>query len=117
VKKIMLADDDPTIRLLVHATLRSDDYELIEAADGVQALDLARTEHPDLILLDVSMPRLSGLEVCRLLKEDPSTNGIQIIMLTARPLDDQAEPLGADAYFTKPFSPLALLGKIGDVLD
>lgn len=113
----MLADDDPTIRLLVHATLRNDAYELIEAADGEEALVLARSERPDLILLDVAMPRLDGLEVCRQLKSDPSTQGIQIIMLTARPLDPLGERLGADGYFTKPFSPLALLAKIGDVLD
>src|SRR5437879_2738981 len=112
----MLADDDPTIRLLVHATLRNDAYELIEASDGVQALDLAREQMPDLILLDVSMPKLDGLEVCRRLKADPLTRGIKIIMLTARVLDEQSESLGADGYFTKPFSPLALLGKIGDFL-
>jgi CheY-like chemotaxis protein len=116
VKKIMLADDDPTIRLLVNATLRNDAYQLIEASDGEEALVLARDEMPDLILLDVSMPKLDGLEVCRRLKSDPQTRGIRIIMLTARAPDTEGESLGADGYFTKPFSPLALLGKIGEML-
>jgi len=120
MKKIMLADDDQTIRLLVNATLRSDAYELIEASDGEEALTLARQELPDLILLDVTMPKVDGFEVCRRLKADPKTKDIRIIMLTARAQDadrEQGETLGADGYFTKPFSPLALLGKIGEVLD
>ena len=80
----------------------------------------ARQELPDLILLDVTMPKVDGFEVCRRLKADPKTKDIRIIMLTARAQDadrEQGETLGADGYFTKPFSPLALLGKIGEVLD
>jgi two-component system alkaline phosphatase synthesis response regulator PhoP len=119
LKKIILADDDPTIRLLVNATLRSDEYELIEASNGEEALALAQKEKPDLILLDVAMPKLDGFQVCRQLKSDPATNFIHVIMLTARAQEtdrQRGEEAGADDYFTKPFSPLALLDKISDVL-
>ncbi len=116
----MLADDDPGIRLLVNATLRSDEYEIIEASDGLETLALAAKERPDLILLDIGMPKVDGFEVCRRLKKDPSTAEIRVIMLTARAQDAdrrRGDEVGADGYFTKPFSPLALLDKITDVLQ
>jgi two-component system phosphate regulon response regulator PhoB len=119
MKKILVADDDPTIRLLVNATLRRDSYQLMEAVDGEQTLEVARAEHPDLILLDVGMPKLDGFEVCRRLKSDPDTGAIHIVMLTARAQAAERElgdEVGADGYFTKPFSPLALLDTISDVL-
>ena len=117
MKRILLADDDSAIRLLVNATLRSKEYTLVEAIDGEQALSLARETLPDLVLLDVSMPKLDGAEVCRLLKSDPATQGIRIIMLTGRPQgEDDSAGSGPDGYFTKPFSPLALLDKIAEVL-
>ena len=119
MKRIILADDDPTIRLLVNATLRSDEYELVEAADGEETLALARAQTPDVILLDIAMPRLDGFEICRQLKSDPGTRGIRIIMLTARTQEadlERGKAVGADGYFTKPFSPLALLEKIGEML-
>lgn len=119
MKKIMLADDDPTIRLLVNATLRRDEYELVEASDGEETLALARAEAPDLILLDIAMPKLDGFEVCRRLKSDPATREIRVIMLTARTQEadlERGKAVGADGYFTKPFSPLALLAKIGEML-
>jgi CheY-like chemotaxis protein len=120
MKKILVADDDPTIRLLVNATLRRDTYQLMEAVDGEQTLEVARQERPDLILLDVGMPLLDGFEVCRQLKSDPETGNIHIVMLTARTQENerrQGDAVGADGYFTKPFSPLALLNKISDVLE
>jgi two-component system chemotaxis response regulator CheY len=119
MKKILVADDDPTIRLLVNATLRRDTYTLMEAMDGEQTLQVAREEHPDLILLDVGMPLLDGFEVCRQLKSDPATDSIHIVMLTARAQEAerrQGDAVGADGYFTKPFSPLALLDTISNVL-
>jgi len=119
MKKILVADDDPTIRLLVNATLRRDTYTLMEAMDGEQTLQVAREEHPDLILLDVGMPLLDGFEVCRQLKADPETDDIHIVMLTARAQEaerKQGDAVGADGYFTKPFSPLALLDTISNVL-
>lgn len=116
--KLLIADDEPGIRSLVRMTLEHDSYEILEASDGDEAIRLAREQHPELILLDVQMPGLSGLEVCRMLKDDPSTADIIVVMLTARAqqsdLKSGAES-GADAYFTKPFSPVALMRKVDEV--
>ena len=120
MKRIMLADDDATIRLLVNATLRGDEYELFEASDGEETLLRAREIHPDLILLDIGMPKIDGIEVCRVLKGNEATNDIKVIILTARAQEhdrQRAHDAGAEGYFTKPFSPLALLNRISQVLD
>ena len=103
------------MRALVPVTLEGDDYEILEAADGVEALEKARDESPRLVLLDIMMPRLDGLEVCRQLKADPDTSDIVVVMLTAQAQErdrDQGLAAGADDYFTKPFSPLALLNMV-----
>ncbi|HEV8424939.1 MAG TPA: response regulator [Actinomycetes bacterium] len=113
--KLLIADDEPAVRDLVHVTLEGDDYEILEAADGVEALEVARGESPKLVLLDIMMPRLDGLEVCRQLKSDPDTSDIVVVMLTAQAQErdrDQGLAAGADDYFTKPFSPLALLNMV-----
>jgi two-component system, OmpR family, phosphate regulon response regulator PhoB len=110
--KLLIADDEPAVRALVHATLEGDGYVILEAADGAEALELSRCEQPSLVLLDIMMPRLDGLEVCRQLKADPSTSGIVVVMLTAQAQErdrDRGLAAGANDYFTKPFSPLALL--------
>jgi CheY-like chemotaxis protein len=119
VRKLLIADDEPGIRRLVRVTLESDSYEIVEAADGEEALALARQHLPDLILLDVMMPKRSGLDVCRILKDDPITAGIAIIMLTARAQDSdirEGQEAGSDGYFMKPFSPVALMRKVDEVL-
>jgi DNA-binding response OmpR family regulator len=111
----LIVDDEDGIRSLVRMTLDSDDYEILEAREAQQAYDLAREEHPDLILLDVMLPDRSGVDLCRELKSDPATSSTTIVMLTARAqVADlgEAERAGADGYFTKPFSPLALLQKV-----
>ncbi len=119
-KKILVADDEEFIRQLVSATLRDDQrFDLLLAADGVEALELAQKEKPDIIFLDILMPKLDGFEVCRRLKSDPQTSAIRIIMLTA--LGSQAdrekgEEVGADGYFTKPFSPTALIQEVEEKL-
>lgn len=83
--KILIVDDEPSLRLLVRATLSANKaLDLIEAADGHEALGKSQTEMPDLLLLDVMMPGLSGFEVCERLKNDPKTKNIIIIMLTAK---------------------------------
>lgn len=113
--KLLIADDEPAVRALVHATLEGDDYVILEAGDGEEALAVARAEHPALVLLDIMMPRLDGLEVCRRLKADPGTRDIVIVMLTAQAQErdrDRGLAAGADDYFTKPFSPLALLNTV-----
>ncbi len=110
--KLLIADDEPAVRALVHVTLEGDDYVILEAADGAEALEVSRFERPSLVLLDIMMPRLDGIEVCRQLKADPDTRGIVVVMLTAQAQErdrDRGLAAGADDYFTKPFSPLALL--------
>ena len=119
MRRLLVADDEDAIRALVRMTLEGESLEILEAADGEQAVAMAREHHPDVILLDVMMPGRSGLDVCRALKADPSTAGITIILLTAKAQNadrEEGQAAGADDYFTKPFSPIALLRKIDDVL-
>jgi len=101
-RTVLLADDDPGLRHLVEATLGSDEFRLLHAEDGEETLDTARRELPDLILLDLNMPKRNGLEVCRLLKEDAATSKIRVVMLTASSSEaDRARgrAVGADEYF------------------
>jgi two-component system phosphate regulon response regulator PhoB len=109
---ILIADDEAPLRALVRATLDTGRLRILEAVDGEEALTLTRTEQPDLILLDWSMPGRTGLDVARELRRDPATAEIPIVMLTARTTafdHDAADAVGVDAYMTKPFSPRALL--------
>jgi len=117
--RILIVDDDPDIRTLVAVTL-GDSHAIMEAADGVDAISLARKEAFDLVLLDVMMPRMDGFEACRQLKGDPLTTNTPVIMLTARGTRedlDRGREAGADDYFVKPFSPIALLDKRAQVLE
>src|SRR6266511_6096470 len=114
-RTVLLADDDPGLRRLVGATLGTEYFELLAAGDGEETLSIARSVHPELILLDINMPGRNGLDVCRLLKQDPSTADIKIVILTASGNDsDRVEAVEADAddYFVKPFSPVSLLDKV-----
>jgi CheY-like chemotaxis protein len=120
-RAVLVVDDDRFIRKLVATTLEDvAEFELHEAADGVEALELARDTRPTLVFLDVDMPRLDGLDTCRELRADPSTSGATIVMLTAahgEKTERQAEEAGADLFLTKPFSPLELLrlvDRLGD---
>ena len=119
-KQVLLADDDKSVReFLVEALGDDERYALLEAADGEQALEVARRRKPNLIFLDVLMPKKNGFEVCRELKRDPATAGITVVILTALGQDDAREEglnAGADDYLTKPFSPLALIGKVEQIL-
>ncbi len=120
MSKILIADDEPSLRLLVRATLNANkSFELIEASDGNEALSRAQNDLPDLILLDVMMPGLSGFEVCERLKNDPKTKNIVIIMLTAKGQQsdrDWAISVGTDYFLTKPFSPIELFNLIEKIL-
>jgi two-component system, OmpR family, phosphate regulon response regulator PhoB len=116
---ILLAEDDPDIRHLVSYKLQHSGFDVIEAPDGMTALREARHRPPDLVLLDVRMPHLSGLDVCRELRAGPHTASVPIIILTARsrPQDiEQAYAAGATDYVIKPFSPRALVERVGIVL-
>jgi len=119
--KILIADDEPSLRLLVRATLSANkSLELIEAADGHEALSKSQIEMPDLLLLDVMMPGLSGFEVCERLKNDPKTKNIIIIMLTAKGQQsdrDWAISVGTDYFLTKPFSPIELYNLVEKILS
>ena len=121
MSKILIADDEPSLRLLVRATLSANkSFELLEASDGSEALSKAQKELPDLILLDVMMPGLSGFEVCERLKNDPKTKNIIIIMLTAKGQQsdrDWALSVGTDYFLTKPFSPIELFNLIDKILS
>lgn len=116
---ILVVDDEPTIRELVRFTLEDERVAIVEASDGVEALEQARAACPDLILLDVHMPRLDGIETCRRLRADMARAGARIVLLTAAGQDaDRARGLaaGADEYLTKPFSPLALFALVRALL-
>ena len=118
-EKVLIVDDDPAIRLLMEAILRPEGYDLLQAGDGVEALILLRGELPDLVVLDVMMPQVDGVEVCRQLREDPRTRGTSVIMLTARALSaDVLEGLaaGADDYVIKPFHPVELVARVKSTL-
>jgi len=111
-RKILVADDEVALCRLVAATLNADNYEILEAGRGTEALVLAQSERPDLILLDVHMPELDGLEVCRRIKADEALRNTPVVMLTAASQQVDLEAgyaAGADSYLTKPFSPLELL--------
>lgn len=110
---VLIVDDDQFIRKLIATTLEDvTAFELHEAADGVEALEIARAARPRLVFLDVDMPRLNGIETCRRLREDGVTGDATIVMLTAAhgdSVESDAEQAGADLFLTKPFSPLDLL--------
>lgn len=111
-RTVLIADDEPSLRLLVNATIESDEYETIEAADGDQAWSLIRSRRPAVALLDIQMPGRSGLELARAIRRDPDLQATKVIILTsqAQPADITAGlAAGADLYLTKPFSPLELL--------
>jgi len=118
--KILLVDDEEDILTLVSATLEDDKrYQVILARNGDEALALASRQNPELMFLDIRMPGKNGWEVCKALKEGPTTARIKVVMLTAliQESDRQrAIEAGADGYLTKPFSPLALLNKAEEVL-
>jgi DNA-binding response OmpR family regulator len=108
--RILIVEDHQTMRRAMRLVLEPE-YDVVEAADGANAVDLARAEPPDLVLLDLNLPGVSGSEVLATLKGDRATADVPVIVVTATGEEDRARvtELGADGYFTKPFSPLALL--------
>ncbi len=118
-KKILVVDDEMHILRIVKYKLESAGYDVFTALNGVDALKIAREEKPALVFLDVMMPGMNGYEVCSHLKNDPNTNDIIVIMLTAKGQEsDKIKGLevGVDEYITKPFSPQDLLDRTKDLL-
>lgn len=116
----MLADDDRNLRMLVKTMLENSDFEIVEASHGREAVTVTRERLPVLVLLDWMMPQMTGIEVVKRLREDPSTVHIPIVMLTARGDDGDrrlAESLGVAAYVTKPFSPLSLFEIMASAIE
>jgi two-component system alkaline phosphatase synthesis response regulator PhoP/two-component system response regulator VicR len=118
-KHILAVDDERFIRRLVEVNLQRAGYRVTTAADGAEALEVARADRPDLIVLDVLMPRVDGFEALRRLKADPATAEIPVVMLTARAQDAdlfKGYQYGADLYLTKPFNPVELLTFVNRIL-
>lgn len=116
---ILIVEDEEDIRELIHFHLFKNKYNVLEAANGQDALQMAKEELPDLILLDIMLPKLDGIQVCRKLKEDNQTKDIKIIFLSAKGEEDdiiKGLELGADDYITKPFSPKILIARIKTIL-
>ena len=119
-KKVLVCDDEPHILESVSYVAREEGYDVITAEDGEEALHLAKTELPDLIFLDIMMPKKTGFEVCMELKADPATRGIYIIFLTAKIQESdehEAVQCGAEEYVTKPYSPRNLRKRLHELLD
>lgn len=112
---VLVVDDDEMIRRLVRAVLEADEFEVAEARDGQTALKLASETRPAVVVLDVMMPGLDGVEVCRRLDHDQ----VKVVVLTARDdpkLEAEAKLAGADAFLTKPFSPIELLDLVAELM-
>jgi DNA-binding response OmpR family regulator len=119
VHKILIVDDEPNIVISLEFLMKKEGFEVAVANDGDEALAKVASFNPDLILLDVMMPKKSGFEVCEALRANPQRNALQIVMLTAKGRDTEVAKglaLGADAYFTKPFSTKELVAKVKEML-
>ncbi len=119
MKKVVVIDDEPFILMMIEEKLKSAGIDVVTLRSSVQAFDVIRKEKPGLVILDWMMPEMSGIEVCRRLKQDPETSDIPIFMLTAKG-QDADEQLGLRSgvarYITKPFSPKALLEMVREVV-
>ena len=118
-EKILIVEDEKDIIKILEYNLKKEGFRVIDARDGEDALDLAVREHPDLILLDLMLPGIDGLEVCKSLKKESKTSSTPVIMLTAKSQESDKViglELGADDYITKPFSPRELIARIKAVL-
>jgi CheY-like chemotaxis protein len=117
-KKALIVDDEPNVRRLLH-TILSKNFDVYEAEDGRQAIEMANTQKPDVVLMDMMMPKMDGLTACHMIKNDPATKSIPVIMVTAIGFElniKLSQQMGASGYITKPFSTEELLDKIAQVL-
>ena len=118
-KRVLIADDEPNIVTSLEFLMEQAGYETRVAANGQEAIDLAGSFHPDLVLLDIMFPMKSGYEVCQRLKSDPATRDIKIVIVSAKGRDVEvakALELGADAFIGKPFSTRELVAKVKEML-
>ena len=118
-KRILVVDDEQDMIYAVKLQLEARGFEVLTACDGQEGLNVARRESPDLIILDVMLPKVDGYKICRMLKFDRKYNAIPVIMFTARMQEGDRQTgyeVGADAYMAKPFEPRKLLDKINELL-
>ena len=118
--KILIAEDERDIRDLVAFTLRFAGYEVVAAANGEEAVQLAPRENPDLILMDVRMPRMTGYEACRVMKADPNLRDIPVVFLSAKGQESEIQTgldAGAEEYLLKPFAPDQLTDRVKSILS
>ncbi len=119
-QKILVTDDSPTVLEIMRQVLSDAGYNVITAVDGQEAVDKAKTEKPDLIILDLMLPKIDGYKVCAMLKFNKAYQNIPVILLTARTGDSDIEmgrEVKADAYIVKPFEPETLILKIRSLLE
>ncbi len=117
--KILIAEDEPDIRDLVKFTLTYAGHEVVAVGNGAEAVEAARAEQPDMILMDVRMPRMTGYEACTAMKADPATRDIPVVFLSAKGQDAEIQTglaAGASEYLLKPFAPMELSERVGELL-
>ncbi len=118
-RRVLVVDDDQLTLEILTTILDLEEFDVDTASDGEAALEKLQVDNlPDVVVLDVMMPGKDGFEVCRVIKDDPRTKDIPVVLLTAKDLDQDREQglrAGADAYLTKPFSPLELIDKLGEL--
>jgi two-component system, OmpR family, response regulator MtrA len=118
--RILVADDDVDVRMLVVLKLESSGHDVVAVENGAEAVERCRALRPDLVVLDLMMPGMNGLEACRAIRADPDVSGTPVILLTARAQAadvDAGLAVGVDAYVTKPFSPRELAARVQSLLD
>jgi len=119
-KKILIVDDEPDILKTMKIFLETEGFDIITAVDGVSALDKIRKDNPDVVILDIMIPKADGYKVCRIIKFDKKRKVTPVIIFTAKAQESDermAKECRADAYITKPFQPDVLLGKIKELLE
>jgi len=118
--KIVIAEDEPDIRDLVTFTLQFAGHQVVPTANGAEAVEAVKRERPDIVLMDVRMPKMSGYEACRALKADPETAPIPVVFLSAKGQESEVKEglaAGAIAYILKPFSPDELINRVQEILQ
>ncbi len=118
--KVLAVDDDPVIQRLLQVNLEMEGYDVQLASDGEEALEKVRSFRPDLVLLDVMMPKKDGWQVCEEIKADPRLEGTPVVFLSARAQDSDIQrgaDLGVEAYVTKPFDPIDLVELVAELIE